>query len=110
MMDTRKGKARVVVVGGANVDIQGKSFAPFIPGDSNPGRIVRACGGVGRNIAENCARLGMPTWLIAAFGDDQDGAFLSDSCERIGIDLGGSLRAHAPTPRYLCALGPDGGL
>lgn len=110
MMDTRKGKARVVVVGGANVDIQGKSFAPFIQGDSNPGRIVRACGGVGRNIAENCARLGMPTWLIAAFGDDQDGAFLSDSCERIGIDLGGSLRAHAPTPRYLCTLGPDGGL
>jgi pseudouridine kinase len=110
MMDTRKGKARVVVVGGANVDLQGTSFAPFISGDSNPGRIVRACGGVGRNIAENCARLGMPTWLIAAFGDDQDGAFLSDSCERIGIDLGGSLRAHAPTPRYLCALGPDGGL
>lgn len=110
MMETRKAPARVVVVGGANVDIQGKSTAPFIPGDSNPGRIARACGGVGRNIAENCARLGMPTWLIAAFGDDQDGAFLADSCERAGIDLGGSLRAHAPTPRYLCALGPDGGL
>jgi len=110
MMDTRKAPARVVVVGGANVDIQGKSFAPFIPGDSNPGRIARACGGVGRNIAENCARLGLPTWLIAAFGDDQDGAFLADSCERVGIDLGGSLRAHASTPRYLCALGPDGGL
>lgn len=110
MMDTRKAPARVVVVGGANVDIQGKSFAPFIPGDSNPGRIARACGGVGRNIAENCARLGLPTWLIAAFGDDQDGAFLADGCERAGIDLGGSLRAHASTPRYLCALGPDGGL
>ena len=110
MTDIRKAPARVVVVGGANVDIQGKSAAPFIPGDSNPGRIARACGGVGRNIAENCALLGMPTWLIAAFGDDQDGAFLSDSCERVGIDLGGSLRAHAPTPRYLCALGPDGGL
>jgi pseudouridine kinase len=110
MTDTRKGKARVVVVGGANVDLQGVSFASFIPGDSNPGKIVRACGGVGRNIAENCARLGLPTWLIAAFGDDQDGALLSDSCERVGIDLGGSLRAHAATPRYLCALGPDGSL
>ncbi|MCE1196738.1 PfkB family carbohydrate kinase [bacterium] len=110
MTDTRKAPARVVVVGGANVDLQGKSTAPFIPGDSNPGRIARACGGVGRNIAENCARLGMPTWLIAAFGDDQDGAFLADSCERAGIDMGGSLRAHAPTPRYLCALGPDGAL
>ena len=66
MMDTRKGKARVVVVGGANVDIQGQVLRAFIPGDSNPGRIVRACGGVGRNIAENCARLGMPTWFIAA--------------------------------------------
>jgi pseudouridine kinase len=110
MKDTRKGKARVVVVGGANVDLQGTSFAPFISGDSNPGRIARACGGVGRNIAENCARLGMPTWLIAAFGDDQDGAYLADSCERVGIDLGGSLRAHAATPRYLCALGPDGSL
>lgn len=109
-MDTRQSLARVVVVGGANVDLQGKSFAPFIPGDSNPGRIVRASGGVGRNVAENCARLGLPTWLIAVFGDDQDGAFLADSCERVGVDLGGSLRAHVATPRYLCALGSDGGL
>lgn len=105
-----KVKARVVVVGGANIDMQGTAFASFVPRDSNPGRIVRAWGGVGRNIAENCARLGLSTSLITAFGDDSDGALLRSDCDDKGINTNGSLVARSPSARYLCALDADGSL
>ena len=101
---------KVVIVGGANIDLQGISFSAFVPGDSNPGRIFRASGGVGRNIAENCARLGLVASLITAFGDDADGDFLRNDCEAKGIDVSGSLVVAAPTARYLCALDADGKL
>lgn len=103
-------KVRVVIIGGTNIDIQGKSDAPFILADSNPGRIIKASGGVGRNIAENCARLGLSTWLITAFGDDEDARFLQSDCECKGIVVSASLRAHAPTARYICAINNDGSL
>ena len=47
-----------VVVGGANIDVKAASTGPLVPGTSNPGATVIAPGGVGRNIAENLARLG----------------------------------------------------
>ena len=43
----------VVVVGGANVDICGRSWEPLVPADSNPGLVSMSIGGVGRNIAHN---------------------------------------------------------
>lgn len=110
MIDRNKRKSRVVVVGGANVDLQGIAFARFVPKDSNPGRIFRAPGGVGRNIAENCSRLGLETELLTVFGDDADGEFLREDCEAKGIAVGGCLITGAPTARYLCALDPDGSL
>ena len=103
-------RERIVVVGGANIDLQGRSFEAFVPADSNPGSIIRSRGGVGRNIAENCSLLGLPTWLLTAFGDDEDGAWLRSDCERKGIDTDGSLLAHAATARYLCIMDPSGSL
>src|SRR3954469_25470042 len=63
----------VVVVGGANTDVKVRSLAPVVPRTSNPGRAGTTAGGVGRNIAENLARLGTPTHLIAAVGRDAAG-------------------------------------
>ena len=48
----------IAVVGGVNIDIGGRSDAPLVAGDSNPGRIRSSLGGVGRNIAHNLALLG----------------------------------------------------
>jgi len=59
MIHREKIGRKVLVVGGANVDLQGIAFSAFVPGDSNPGRIFSRLGWVGRNIAENCARLGL---------------------------------------------------
>ena len=54
----------IAVVGGVNIDIGGRSDAPLVAGDSNPGRIRSSLGGVGRNIAHNLALLGAKVKLI----------------------------------------------
>ncbi|MCE5257062.1 MAG: PfkB family carbohydrate kinase [Spirochaetaceae bacterium] len=104
------GKAAVVVVGGANLDIQGISFADFVSGDSNPGIIRRSAGGVGRNIAENLARLGMDVSLVSVFGDSDEGRLLREDCRRKGIDVSQSLLVDGRTPTYLAAMDSAGAL
>lgn len=100
----------IVVIGGANIDIQGQSFSGFIPGDSNPGAISRTAGGVGRNIAENCARLGLSVALVSAFGDDEGARWLEDSCNEFGVSTSESLHVPGPSATYLCLLDGDGSL
>src|ERR1044072_9628730 len=63
----------VVVIGGANVDVKVRSLAPLAYRTSNPGHAHTSPGGVARNVAENLARLGTPTHLIAAVGQDPAG-------------------------------------
>ena len=58
----------ITVIGGANVDLCGSAIGPVVPKDSNPGRVRMTAGGVGRNIAESLARLGLPVRLICAPG------------------------------------------
>jgi pseudouridine kinase len=102
--------ARIVIVGGTNLDIQGKSFAPFSPEDSNPGSCSRSAGGVGRNIAENCVRLGIDTRIVTVFGSDEDSAFLEADCISKGIDTSGSHHIVGNCARYLCLLDERGNL
>ncbi len=92
----------VVVVGGVNVDIGGRSFAPLVAADSNPGRVTVSLGGVGRNIAHNLSLLGTDVRLLTAYGEDAHGAQVAASCSELGIDLSHALRtADAPTSTYL---------
>ena len=75
----------VALIGAANIDIQGFSTDKIIERDSNPGKIEFCPGGVSRNIAENLARLGIKTELIAAIGDDPNGSLILNSCSSCGI-------------------------
>ncbi|MGH2882951.1 MAG: PfkB family carbohydrate kinase, partial [Solirubrobacteraceae bacterium] len=63
----------VVVIGGANLDVKARSAARMTAGTSNPGHGSIVAGGVARNIAENLARLGTRTFLVAAIGRDAAG-------------------------------------
>ena len=56
----------VVVIGGAGIDINGFPSGKLIQKSSNPGRVKLSLGGVGRNIAENLARLGLNVKLLSA--------------------------------------------
>ena len=77
----------ISVIGGANVDIQGFPFKTLKLHDSNPGRILVSAGGVGRNIAENTARLGLHTKFISLLGADLYGEMIMEECQGAGIDM-----------------------
>jgi pseudouridine kinase len=81
----------VVVIGAANIDINGISENPIIMGDSNPGVIEICMGGVGRNIAENLARLNTEVKLISAIGTDTFGEKIAAECRQVGIDISHSM-------------------
>ncbi|MEC9415301.1 MAG: PfkB family carbohydrate kinase [Pseudomonadota bacterium] len=76
----------ITVIGGANIDIHGKSLGKIKAKDSNPGKLITSPGGVARNIAENISRLGIPCRLVSVIGNDAYGHMLKEHCEGIGID------------------------
>lgn len=98
-----------VVAGGVNVDIGGRSFAPLVASDSNPGTVSISLGGVGRNIAHNLALLGTDVRLLTAYGDDLNGERVAASCSELGIDLSHALRVPGgSTSTYLYLADADG--
>jgi pseudouridine kinase len=102
---------RIVVIGGANLDIAGQATVSARPGDSTPGRVHTAAGGVARNIAENLARLGHAVRLVSAVGSDEDGRWLKRLTAAAGVDAGGCrVVAGARTARYLSLHAEDGRL
>ena len=97
-----------VVVGGANMDLKARSARPVVAGTSNPGQVLRSPGGVGRNIAENLARLGTPTTLVAAVGSDPLGDELVAATAAAGVGVGFVRRVPVPTGTYVAVLDDDG--
>ncbi len=81
-----------VVVGGANVDVIAASTGPLLHGVSNPGRIRISAGGAGRNVAENLARLGVSTRLIAAVDARPMSDLAIEQAARAGVDVSGIIR------------------
>ena len=102
-------RAYAVVIGGVNIDIGGRAFRPLVPGDSNPGKVITALGGVGRNIAHNMSLLGMDVRMLTAFGDDIYGQRIAASCAELGIDISNALQIPGgTTPTYLFLNDADG--
>jgi pseudouridine kinase len=99
----------VTVIGGANIDIHGKSSKALRSKDSNPGSVHIAAGGVGRNIAENLARLGVDSRLISVVGNDHHGQMLLRLSRDAGINV---QNVHeipsATTSTYLSVIDDSG--
>lgn len=94
-----------IVIGGANMDICGAPANDLVMHDSNPGTVSVSPGGVARNIAENLARLGMDTRLVAAVGADEYGDLLLEQSRAAGIDTSHVFRLDsAPTSTYVSVL------
>ncbi|MCD4523799.1 carbohydrate kinase family protein [Nocardioides sp. cx-173] len=100
----------VVVIGGANLDLKARTTSAVVRGTSNPGTLSTSPGGVGRNIAENLARLGTPTALVAAVGDDVFGDDLVATTAGAGVEVSGVRRVAGATGTYLAVLEPSGEL
>lgn len=99
-----------VVIGGANVDLKARSTARATAQTSNPGRGSTAPGGVGRNIAENIARLGDRVHLISVVGRDAMGDNLLDHTAAAGVRIEHVVRTDRPTGTYTAVLDVDGEL
>ncbi|MBU0496036.1 MAG: carbohydrate kinase family protein [Chloroflexi bacterium] len=103
--------ARVVVIGIASMDIRGRTHDPLVPATSNPGTVRITTGGVGRNIAENLARLDVSTTLLTAVGEDAFGEQVLAQTAAAGVDLSHAHRtADYPTATYVAVVDTDGAL
>ena len=94
----------VCVIGGSNIDIEGYPHDTLRLGDSNPGVVKTSLGGVGRNIAENLARLGIKTKFLSVVGKDAHGKRVLDHAKAIGLDMEDALIVDKPTSTYLSVL------
>ncbi|WP_020537226.1 carbohydrate kinase family protein [Lewinella cohaerens] len=84
----------IFVLGAALTDMVGFPQRKPALMDSVPGRVAKTSGGVGRNLAENLVRLGLPTELITAFGDDRNGKALLSECQELNIGVRYSILAN----------------
>ncbi|WP_395690293.1 PfkB family carbohydrate kinase [Nocardioides sp.] len=100
----------VVVVGGANIDVKARSSRAAVPATSNPGTGTMSVGGVGRNIAENLARLGTRTHLVAAIGSDGLGDQVLAATSAAGVHVEHVRRSARSTGTYTAVLDADGEL
>ncbi|HEY3341842.1 MAG TPA: carbohydrate kinase family protein [Anaerolineae bacterium] len=101
----------VLVIGAANLDVKGRMFAEPIAGTSNSSAIKSSVGGVGRNIAENLVRLGVPVTLLTAVGDDYAGEDILNNASDVGVDVSRALIIeHATTGTYMAAFSHSGQL
>jgi pseudouridine kinase len=99
----------VCVIGGANIDLQGFPEKKLKYKDSNPGTLKTSLGGVGRNIAEILAKLGVPTKLITAVGKDSYGTLILENGAGVGLNVENVLISESyATSKYLSILDSSG--
>ena len=102
---------QVVVVGLACLDIKGHVRQKIHPGASSPGQVRIAVGGVGRNVAENLARLGTHTALLAAVARDPFGHQVVKHTSAAGVDVSHVLFCRDQrTASYMALLDDEGNL
>lgn len=78
---------RALIIGASNLDIKGQTDSYMVSHTSNPGSVQSTPGGVGRNIAENLARLGVPTTLLSVVGNDLYARHVVEATAAAGVDL-----------------------
>ena len=76
-----------VVIGTTFVDIKGFSKSKYDPQGRNLGEVKFVHGGVGRNIVENFANVGMPVSYVGMLEDSAIGLEVTRHLEEIGADL-----------------------
>lgn len=102
-------KPIITVVGACNFDIYATSLETLIKADSNPGHVYTTPGGVGRNIAENLARLGCEVQMLTALGRDAFADAILKNAGEAGLGLSHALRLpHVSSSVYVCINKPDG--
>ena len=105
-MDKQKRKA--AVVGALNIDIGGISGTALVARDSLPGQVNISFGGVGWNVARDCAALGLETEFFSVLGLDEFEHALKRDAEDYGVSIAGCRWENAVNNRYLYIDDRDG--
>ena len=100
----------ILVVGGANLDSTLRTQTAAVLRTSNPATLTQSAGGVGRNIAENLARLGHTVVLVAPIGADAAGRELLDRTSAAGVDCTHVVASAHPTGAYVAVVDDAGEL
>lgn len=100
----------VLCIGAINVDEILTLAAPARAGTSNPATRRVSPGGVARNVAENLARLGVPTTLAGVVGDDREGHDIVEGTSGTGVIMQVDVLPDCDTGRYSAVVEPDGKL
>ena len=101
---------KVLVIGGANLDIKAKTIGRHVAATSNPASIISKPGGVARNIAHNLAKLGADVSLLSVVGDDPAGAMLLEATAKAGVDIALVRKLPGTTGSYFAILDQNGEL
>ncbi|MDO4565457.1 MAG: carbohydrate kinase family protein [Clostridia bacterium] len=109
MKNVMKNEALAIV--GSTYDITGMATGDAILYDSNPSRIYGSCGGAGRNVAENMARMGIGVGLISAYGTDAFSNEMIEANLSAGMDISHCyIREGATACMYITLLDKHGEL
>ncbi len=76
----------IAVIGTVFTDIKGYPFGELIRDGRNAGKINCIHGGVGRNIAEDLGRLGIPVRFVSLVNPDSTGAAVLNRLSESGVD------------------------
>jgi pseudouridine kinase len=99
-----------VVIGGALIDRKFRTAHVPVLRTSNPATVTVSAGGVGRNVAENLARMGVTVALVSAIGRDPDGDYIVGETEVAGVDMRHTVVTARPTGTYAALLDDTGDL
>ncbi len=106
-----KTDGHVLVIGASGLDSKGRSTQNLRFAADNPGSIRNSYGGVGRNIAENLARLKVKTVLLTVVGDDATGDLILAHLATVGVDTTYALQvADYRTGSFIAILDDSGDL
>lgn len=108
-MNISTGQCHALIIGAANIDLCGHSIGVLNLQESNPGKLDISVGGVGRNIADNLARLGADSRLLSIVGDDHWGQQILISTQLGGVNVDLCItQQQARSSTYLSLHNPDG--
>lgn len=99
----------VLVIGAAGLDIKGSPNATLEFYADNPGKVWNNFGGVGRNIAENLARLEVDTVFLTTVGNDASGDLVLAQAAAAGVNVKHVLQIdRVRTGSFITILDEDG--
>ena len=99
---------RIVVIGTVFMDIKGYPEGIFIPNGRNVGRIEYKYGGVGRNVAQDIAGLGINPVFISITDSTGPGASIESDLKRSGVITDYMLKMPDGIGTWMVIMTPEG--